>query len=218
MAEQFPSNSKRDRETPTEQKSEEPRKKVEQIVEGEVVRRKKPMGKRVAETFIGTDAKSVWAFVAVDVLVPAAKDMIADAVSQGVERMIYGESTNRSRRGSRRPNDPYVSYNRYSSRRPGPRDPRDREEPRMSRRAKAQHDFDEIILPTRVEANEVIDRMFDLVSKYEVATVADLYDLVGISGSYTDDKWGWYELRGADVTRTRHGGYLLNLPRPEPLD
>lgn len=217
MAEEFPSNSRRNREIPTEKDAEEPRKKVERVVEGEVVRRKKPMGKRVAETFIGTDAKSVWAFVAVDVLVPAAKDMIADAVSQGVERMIYGEAQSRNRKGVRRPNDPYTSYNRYSSRRPGPRDPRDDPRPQMSRRARASHDFGEIILPTRIEAHEVIDRMFDLVSKYEVATVADLYDLVGVSGSYTDDKWGWYELRGADVTRTRQG-YLLNLPRPEPLD
>lgn len=218
MAEEFPSNTHKDRESPTKaepKKSTE--KKVEQVVQGEVVRRKKPMGKRLAETFIGTDAKSVWAFVTIDVLVPAAKDMFADAVSQGVERMIYGEAQSRSRRGSRRPNDPYTSYNRYShpQRRPGP----PREEPRqsISRRARANHEFDEIILPTRVEANEVLDRLFDLVSKYETATVADLYDLVGVSGSYTDDKWGWVDLRGADIARIREG-YLLNLPRPEPLD
>ena len=87
----------------------------------------------------------------------------------------------------------------------------------MSRRAKATHNFDEIILATRHEAEEVIDRLFDLISRYETATVADLYELVGEDRSYTDDKWGWTDIRGAGVQRVRNG-YLLNLPRPEPLD
>lgn len=72
-------------------------------------------------------------------------------------------------------------------------------------------------MPTRVEAEEVIDRMFDLVSQYEMVTVADLYDLVGLANNYTDEKWGWTDIRGAGVSRIK-GGYLLDLPRPEPLD
>jgi hypothetical protein len=72
-------------------------------------------------------------------------------------------------------------------------------------------------LATRVEAEEVIDRLFDVVSRYETATVADLYEMVGVTGNYTDDKWGWTDLRGASVQRVRNG-YLLDLPRPEPLD
>ena len=87
----------------------------------------------------------------------------------------------------------------------------------MSRRARASHDFDEIILASRVEAEEVIDRLFDLVSRYESATVADLYEMVGVTGNFTDDKWGWTNIRGAGVTRVRNG-FLLDLPRPEPLD
>lgn len=218
MAEEFPSNRYKDRESPKPKVVDE--KKVERITSSDAVRRKKPLGKKLQETFIGGDAKGVWAFVALDVVVPAAKDMVADAVSQGVERMIYGESQPSSRRHGRRSSnsEPYISYNRYSkspSRRMG-RDDRDR--PQMSRRARATHDFDEIILPTRVEADEVLDRLYDLVSQYESATVADLYDLVGISGNYTDAKWGWVDLQGSGVTRVRHGGYLLDLPKPEPLD
>jgi len=87
----------------------------------------------------------------------------------------------------------------------------------MSRRGRASHDFDEIILATRVEGEEVIERLFDLVSRYEAATVADLYELVGVSGNYTDDKWGWTDVRGSGVTRVRNG-YLLDLPKPEPID
>lgn len=213
MESEFPSNRKKDR---VQEEKPQERKKTERVTQSEVVRRKKPVGKKLSETFIGGDARSVWAFVALDVLIPAAKDMFADAVSQGVERMIYGEAQSRGRRTGRRPGETYVSYNRMShpaARAPGP-DPRQKQ---LSRRARASHDFDEIILATRVEAEEVLERLYDLVSKYETATVADLYDLVGLTGSYTDDKWGWFDLRGAGVSRIRNG-YLLDLPKPEPLD
>jgi len=134
--------------------------------------------------------------------------------------MIFGEARSRSRYHGRRPNESYISYNRYSSspyrnRNLEPREDRSRQQ--MSRRARASHDFDEIILHTRAEANEVLERLYDLVSQYGEAKVADLYDLVGVEGNYTDNRWGWQNLRGADVVRVRDG-YLLDLPRPEPLD
>ena len=59
--------------------------------------------------------------------------------------------------------------------------------------------------------------LFTLIERYQSATVADLYELVGVQGSYTDDKWGWVDIRGAGITRVRNG-YLLDLPRPQPLD
>jgi hypothetical protein len=191
-------------------------KKVEKIVSGKVVRRKKPITKRFLETFIGgDDAKSVLAYVVIDVLVPAAKDMIADAVNQGFQRMLFGEGATTTRRHGGRPSGPagYQSYNRFS---PGSRPPRE-EHRDISRRGRARHEFDEIILATRAEAEETIDRMFDLIARYEIATVADLYGLVDISGSYTDEKWGWTDMRGSRATRVS-GGYLLDLPKPEPID
>lgn len=210
MDSEFPSNSQRAR--TRDKKVEEP-KKVERVTTNEVVRRKKSLGKRVSETFVGA-----LGFVSLDVLIPAAKDAVADAVSQGIEQMLFGEVRSRSRSGGRgRSSNGYVSYNRYapSSALVRREDPRER--PSMSRRARSTHDFDEIILATRVEAEEVIDRLFDLVSRYESAAVSDLYEMVGISGNFTDEKWGWHDIRGAGVTRVRNG-YLLDLPRPEPLD
>lgn len=87
----------------------------------------------------------------------------------------------------------------------------------MSRRARASHDFQEIVLRTRAEADAVIDAMMDYMHKYEQVTLSDLYDLVGIQGTFADEKWGWRDLRGAGPTRINEG-YLLDLPRPEPLD
>lgn len=87
----------------------------------------------------------------------------------------------------------------------------------MSSRGRATHDFDEIILPDRGEAQAVIDGMFETLQRYQVVTVADLYALVGISGNFTDNKYGWDDLSGASILRIR-GGYLLDLPKAELLD
>lgn len=219
----FPSNSRR-REpekapTPPPKKQEE--KKVEKVTTGEVISRKKPLGKRMKELLVGGDANSVGRYVFFEVLLPAAKDTIADVVTQGVERMIFGEARSTSRRTGSRPggSSGYTSYNRYYSTPPWDQKGARREEPRreISRRARSSHDFDEIILATRAEANEVLDRLFDLVSRYDQATVSDLYELVGLSGNFVDEKWGWTDLRGSGVTRVTDG-YLLDLPRPESLD
>jgi hypothetical protein len=211
---EFPSNSRRDRTEPPKTEV----KKVEPVVTGEVVRRKRPLGKRLLETFIGGSARGVATYVMMDVLLPAAKDTIADAVSQGVERLIFGESRSTSRRTGYRPGgstSSYTSYNRMSSSRPNSLARRD-EEPRYSSLRGGGIDFDDIILATRVEAEEVVDRMFDMLAKYEVVTVPDLYDLLGQTVPYTQEKYGWTDLRGAGVTRIT-SGYLLDLPRPEQI-
>lgn len=193
-------------------------KKLERVTQGEVTRRKKPLGKRLKELFISGDSRSVWGFVAGDVLIPAAKDMITDAATQAVERMVFGESRGfRNRSGGYRPSpSSHTPYNRYSQGGGAPWRP---EPPRdVSRRARASHDFDEIILESRGEAERVIDMLMEMVSQYSQATVGDLYDLVGISSAYTDNKYGWTNLQGAGVQHIRGGQFLLNLPKPEPLD
>lgn len=205
----FPSNS---RMKITKQEPEP--KKVDRIIEGEVIRRKKPLGTRIKETFIGADMKSVGQYITFEVLLPAMKDTIADIVTQGAERALFGEARSTSRRTGVRPGVGYTNYSRMA-------DPRDRNRGRdrevLSRRARANHDFDDIVLSTRVEAEEVIDRLYDLVGKYQSATVADLYDLLGVSSEFTDDKWGWTDLYGSKARRVT-GGYLLDIPRPVPLD
>lgn len=211
----FPPNSHKAR-TPQPATRVEP-KRVEQVVEAGVSRRRKPLGKRLFETFLGGDARSVSSYLIMEVLIPSAKEMIADMFTQGAERMLFGESRSRTRRSSYGSTG-YVSYNRYSGSSPTSATRRDEPRTQMSRRAKTYHDLDEIVLDSRVAAEEVLDRLYDLVARYELATVADLYDLVGESKSHIDEKWGWRDLQGASITRLRDGGYVLNLPRPEMFD
>jgi hypothetical protein len=188
-------------------------KNISPVVSGSAVRRKRSLRKQFKETFVAGDARTAIQYVLFDVLLPAAKDMVVEAGSAGIEKLIFGDSRRRSLTRPQAGPTGYVSYNRMSqggSRFSGP-------ERALSRQARARHEFDEIVLDERSEAEDVIDRMFELVSRYGSASVADLYELVGLSSNHTDNKWGWTDISGAGVSRIR-GGYLLDLPEPEPLD
>jgi hypothetical protein len=206
MDPEFPPNS----EVSKLQREENLDKQIEPVVT-DAVRRKKPLRKKFSEVFIAGSAKTAIGYALWEVLLPAAKDTVVEVITQGVEKLFFGDSR---RRGSLPPQSGptgYVSYNRYSmqSRMSSPQRV-------MSRQARARHDFDEIVLESRTEAEEVIDRLYEVISRYESATVADLYQLVGLSSSHTDHKWGWTDIRGAGVSRSRDG-YVLDLPEPIPL-
>lgn len=189
-------------------------KKIERVTSGEVTRKKKSLRKQFQETFIAGSMQTAVRYVAFDVLLPAAREMIYESVSEGFRNLIFGDKSRR--RGSTTPQSGptgYVQYNRASTGPPWASSP----QRAMSRQARARHDFDEIVLDSRAEAEEVIDRLYDVVNKYEFASVADLYELVGLPSVHTDNKWGWSNIRGAGVSRVRDG-YLLDLPDPEPLD
>lgn len=211
--EDFPSNSHSKKAAKDGEKTAKPR--VTRVTTGEVVQRKKPLGKRFMETFVGGDAKSAAGSVLWDVLVPSAKEMIVDAGVETLERLFFGEPrSSRGRSRGRGGLSTFVNYQRMSR---STYDKREEPRQRMSRQARMNHDFREIILDSRAEAEMVIDRLFDLVSQYEVARVSDLYDLVDLEKTYADDKWGWTDLRGTSAVRVRSGGYLIDIPQPEYL-
>lgn len=203
---EYPANSASSKRKPQNEKDLSP------VVENGATRRRKSLRKQFKETFVAGDARMAVRYMMFEVVLPSARDMIVEAMHQGMEKLIFGDSRRRGATPPQAGPTGHISYNRYSAagRATGPGRA-------MSRQARARHDFDDIILDNRAEAEEVIDRLFNLVSQYDSATVADLYELVGLSATHTDHKWGWEDLQGAGVSRIR-GGYLLDLPEPEPLD
>lgn len=190
------------------------REPIEKIVEGKVISRPLPWYKRFARSMIAEDAGNVGEYVLLEVVIPATKNLILEMLQQTGERLLFGTSRGRVS-GRRSPlgailrdREP-VNYGRYSER-------ESRGLRTMSYRARATHDFNEIVLEHRSEAIGVVEALVDLVARYGSATVADLYDLVGTTGSYVDKQWGWTDLITADV-RQVPGGFLLDLPSPEPI-
>lgn len=212
----YPSNSHKARAKKEEKPVED--KKVEKVVTGTVIQRKKPLGRKIMDTFLADSLSNVGHYVFFDVLLPAAKNTMVDAATQGFERMVMGESYRRGGTSSARSGSGsrHTSYNKMHA--PN-REDRSSQQRTMSTRGRANHEFDEIVLETRGEAEDVLDRLTELIREYDTATVSDLYEMVGITGNFTDDRYGWTDVRGlGGISRVSGGGYLLDLSRPVALD
>lgn len=185
------------------------RKKVDKVIKGTATVKKKSKARKFTDIFISEDVNSVKHYIFTDVLIPSAKKLISDIVKDGIEMLLYGgNGPRRERSGGYRADT--ISYNRYSDRSYERRYDSDY-------KTRNGYSYDEIYLDSRGEAEEVLSRMDELIDTYGVVAVADLYDLVGITGSYTDNKYGWTNIRNAEVMRVRDR-YTLKLPRPLPID
>lgn len=187
----------------------EPQEPIEKIVEGKVTTRKLPWYKRMVRSMVADDVGSMREWIFAEVIVPSVRNLLADTIKGSTDRVLYGQS--RARRGIAGGVDRPGLRTRYDKM-------HDPGEPRrmLSRDARARHDFDEVVLETRSEAVEVIEAMIDYIDRYGSVTVANMYDFLGVTGSYADRNYGWTDLRTADVRQIR-GGWLLDLPRPELL-
>jgi hypothetical protein len=157
--------------------------------------------------------RGAWRYVVLTVIIPTAKEMLAEAGSRHREDDLRRPSSSTRRAPNGVLGHGVQPFHRARQTRRPAANADD-----LVEDVEARQSFDEIIIPSRQEAEEVLDRMFDLVSKYDSATVADLYELTGLNSSHTDHKWGWTDLRDASVGRVRGGGYLLNLPEPQSLE
>lgn len=177
--------------------------KVEKIVTGTVKSKKKSGLHKITDIFISEDASNVKTYIFMDVLVPAIKKAISDIVTNGIEMMLYGETGRKKTSNASR-----ISYRDYYK---DDRYPKDRSS------IKNGYDYNDVILDNRGEAEDVLSRMDELIETYGLVSVADFYDLVGITGIWTDNNYGWTDIRSANVIRVRDG-YMIKLPRALPLN
>jgi hypothetical protein len=221
MTGEFPGNSRRALpEKPEPEKL--PEKNVQKVVSGVAIQRKPSMFRRIKDVFLG-DATSVKDYMVLEVFVPAVKDAIVDAFTGGIERAVFGDNVRPGRRGrGYGPGGPGNAFNYagMSTRNAVPggafhNDPRQQ----LSRHARETHMFDEVIFPSRADAEVALRGMFELMDQYEQVTVSDFLGLAGIStNNYMDRKFGWTDIRDVQVHRIRGGGCVLGLPPTEPLD
>lgn len=188
---------------------EQERKKNEKVISGTAKVKKKSELRKFAGNFISEDASSVKSYLLGDIVIPWVKDLVVDVVTDGINLIVHGE---RAPHGSRKKKGTYISYDGFSK-----KSDRDRRSSRDDVKVRQRYSFDDIYLETRREAEDVLNMMDDHIEQYDAVSVADLYDFVGITGNWTDNKYGWTNLRSADVQRTRDG-YLLKLPDARPLD
>lgn len=75
-------------------------------------------------------------------------------------------------------------------------------------------DTTDIVIPSKADAEAVQDALLKLLDRYEVVTLADYLDLVGLSSTFSDARIGWTELNDILIQPLK-GGFVLFLPEPK---
>lgn len=206
----YQGNSNKSKETPAN--PDKPKKNLEKVVSGEVIVKSQGVGAKFKSIFFGGDATTASHYVVGEVILPALRNLVVEVVSKGIDRLIYGESAARRRPSSYAPR---VQYNNPIYRQePRAYLPNQRPSDRWAEAGKRQ--LDKFIVSSRVEADMVVDTLTEAVSQYEVVSVADLNELLGLASSHVDQKWGWTNLSNIGVRQVREG-YEISLPPLEEI-
>ena len=209
---EYGSNSNRSREREREEVTEE--RKVEKVaLSAPASVKKRSKLSKFKDSIVKEDAHNVGSWMLTEMFIPKLIDMFVDMLKGGLDMYFYGETRGDSRRRSPASK---VSYRDYYDDRGGRSNSRgarlrDRDE---------YYDYDEVEFDTRQDAEAVLDGMYEILEnpRYgKVVRVADYFDLADVPGKYTDNKYGWADLRGAYVRRVGKS-YVIELPRPIAID
>lgn len=209
----LPGNSFKDKE-----KSER-REEIKQIIKGKVIEEKQPLSSKFKDAFLGDNVTNIKEYIIKDVILPSVKNLLFDALSDGFDMIntglingfevfLFGKS-NRQPKNKKSNVFSSISYGNFFKNNKTSFSSNDTQRSSLN--------INNIILETKLEAEEVIFHLSDLINYYGFASVADLYDLVGITPEYTYNKYGWSDSKGFSISRIRKG-YLLNLPRAKVLE
>lgn len=224
----YQGNSKLDREIAAEVAEPKEERKVRKVEGVTVVKAKKSFGKRIKEGLGGgSDMQSVGSYLLWDVAVPAARDLIFDIIIEGARGSLYGDGRRNSAPvggnrsgivgsggGSRIRGTNYNGISR------SPVISQQQQPVANTRQQRAQFDFSDLILDSRVAAEQVILNMSEAISEYGLVSVAEFYEILQVEGTgFTDQKHGWNAetFQGARVKPTR-GGFGFDLPYPSPFE
>ena len=181
------------------------RRKLTPVVSGKTTSRKEGIGRKFAETFLSDDIHDVKRYIIQDVLIPSIRDGIYEMFTGGMSMLFYGDSRSPRSKGVIKRSGTKTDYNGISSNRHA-----------ASRANIERCAYNDIIFDDRADAIEVRDQLQDLVDQYEIAYVADFYELSGYEFNTQHEKYGWTDLDNVQVLRDRDG-YRLSLPKAVPI-
>lgn len=175
---------------------------VKQVAAGKI---KKPsVGEKFKEAFIAEDAKTVKQYVIFDVIIPGIKDVTMSVLHGAIDMIFTGRSSNRKKGG-------YYggggnNYGGYYGGRSS-----------ESHNAVKTRTYENVTFGTREEAVEVLEQMRLYLDEYHRVSIATFNELAGVTGDYTDNRWGWKTLADAKVM-FHQGEYFIDFPRPRDLN
>lgn len=167
------------------------------------------------DSFIAEEIGDLREYIIRDLVVPMIKDAIVDGIGNSLSLILYGEKNDYRYRGSRYYSDTRSSsgIRRYDySRGYSYKESRARDEDER-RFAKAQQ-WEPLECESRQEALDILEQMSDILEEYGSVSIADMYDLGGVTTRPEDNNYGWRSLTSAHIRETRHRTYIIDMPRP----
>lgn len=193
------------------------KKEFKQIVATQPTKVKKSLMGRLVSGIVGPDGiPSIGTYVNEEIIKPAIKNIIVDAVTSGINMIMYGEKGGpvRGRHGSvSRPGGhrPITNYNTISRNDHAPSE-------RLVARPIGRQGVDDYKIVDRQDASEILVALTEAADMYDSVSVADYYDMIGVESKFTDNNYGWTidSITRATIVPVR-GGYIIKFPPVEVI-
>ena len=166
--------------------------------------KKKNFMERLVVGMIGPDGvQGIVHYLGNEIVLPAVKGLIFDSITSGVNMMLYGEEGRSVRTGGTQ----RVDYSkRYSSGTPVTTE--------NQVRAKRRGMVDIYVFDNREEARNVLEDMIQYAEAFTVVSVADYYEMIGITPEFTHNSYGWtYDMMIGVSIIPSGNSYMINLPK-----
>lgn len=171
--------------------------------------------KKVKDAFIKNDGKTIRDYAFFDVLIPSVKRLIYDLINRVTGMALLDSKTPGSSIGS----SGYASQYQQVIYRAGDVNyrPSNNTTPSRPQVSNSMFEYENWVFSDRGDIEAVLNLMTDIIEKYGIVSVNDLYDAVGKAAPYTAENYGWKTMNGCDV-RICSGGFRLAMTRPSLID
>lgn len=184
-----------------------PEKNIKPVVTG-VIQVKRPASRRFLEFVFAESPKDLGKKIGRELVVPRIKDGFETAFNAFLHGMLWGANKpmgnfvqNQAMRGGG------INYNGI---------PLTATPVTMAIQAApptSSSGYQDLQCQTQQQAEILLTNMYELLNRYRVVTVADLYELAGRTTAVSDHSYGWTSLDSAQI-RPNGPGFLLSLPKP----
>ena len=156
------------------------------------------------ESFFASTLKDTWKYILSGVLVPSIRSLFDSIITGAKDKMLWDKQTG-----------PKLSdKTNYAGQFQQP-DPAAWERNRV--RALPKPRWDQVPIPTKEDANNVLNEMYKAIVEYGRCTVAYTYFLMGMETDWTEDSKGWTSAAGFDAGMLPDGQWHLILPEPKDI-
>lgn len=181
-------------------------KKLNKVVEGKTKIAQNGNPAKNLKLFVVEDFKNVGATVFSEVLFPQAKQALYNALLNGLSMVFWGASGPQKKSGlglGTKINYSGISNGKVAN---------------LSSQSYAVRgtkiEPEDVEFETRMDAQNVLDGMCDLLENFERVTFAQMLELADVpNDNYTLNNYGWTNLRDAEIRRMANGKYYIRFPK-----